>query len=243
MGIPVIGLTTYSGKNEQDSPIMALTSAYVDALIAAEAAPVLIPSALPQNVCRELFDRLDGILFTGGGDVHPDCFHGEAHPSINGVDIGRDDLELYLLGMAVEEKKPFLGICRGLQLITVGLGGTLYTHIPEQLPGAQKHDFYEDYPRNFLAHPVRLVEGTLLAGILNGMNLSVNSMHHQGAKDIPNVLRPTAVAPDGLVEGIELPDHPFGLAVQWHPECMIDQPSSSQLFRAFVDAARHYKAN
>jgi putative glutamine amidotransferase len=241
MGIPVIGLTTYHGMDDESTPIVGLNRAYVDALIGSGAAPVLIPSGMQEHTCRELFNRLDGIVFTGGGDVDPDRFHGEKYPKIDDVDLERDDIELRLLMAAVVEKKPFLGICRGLQLINVGLGGTLYTHIPAQLPLAQKHDFKLNYPRDFLAHSVRLVGGTHLADILDATEIMVNSMHHQGVKDIAGALHSAADSPDGLVEGIELPDHPFGIAVQWHPECIADQPSSQKLFHAFVDAARHFR--
>jgi putative glutamine amidotransferase len=237
MSHPLIGLTTRNGKNEEDNSIVVLGAAYVDAVRAAGGVPILIPSGISGEAFQTLFERLDGILFTGGGDIAVERFNGDPHPSIGDVDPARDSVEFSLLGAAVKNRKPFLGICRGMQLVNVGLGGTLYTHIPDQLPGAGKHDFHDGYPRDYMAHRVEVQSGTRLAAIVGELSFPVNSLHHQGAKNVPAALIPTAFSPDGLVEAVELPGHPFGLAVQWHPECIPDQPSSMKLFRAFVGAA------
>jgi len=237
MVAPIIGVTTYQGENAHGHPIFALLRAYVDALIQAGGVPVLIPANLVVDTIQSLFERLDGVLFTGGGDIALDRFNGEPHPSVDDVDEERDAIELALLDTFVGGKKPFLGICRGFQLINVGFGGTLYTNIDDQMSGAQKHDFYPNYPRTFLAHEVKIENGTQLRDILAESRLHVNSLHHQGVKDIPERLVPAAYAPDGLVEAVELKDHPFGVAVQWHPEWLTDQPAEQRLFRAFVTAA------
>jgi putative glutamine amidotransferase len=237
MTYPVIGVTTYQGKNDEGFPIMAVQRAYVEALVQAGGLPLLIPPSLNDGTYKELIGRLDGILFTGGGDIAIDRFGGEQHPRIGSIDVERDSLELSFLNSLINDEKPFLGICRGFQVINVALGGSLYTDIEDQMPGALKHDYYPDYPRSYLAHKVVVESRTRLAKILGKEDLSVNSLHHQGAKDIPAGLKPTAFAPDGLVEAVELPNHPFGLAVQWHPECLTNQPAMQQLFRAFVEAA------
>jgi putative glutamine amidotransferase len=216
---------------------VALLQAYVDALIQAGGTPVLIPSNLTEKSRQNLFKSLDGILFTGGGDIALDNFDGEPHPSVYGIDKERDILELSMLRDAAQEDKAFLGICRGFQIVIVALGGTLYTHIKDQKPGALKHDYYPDYPRTHLAHPITVDSRTHLAEVLEETQLSVNSLHHQGAKSVPAALKPVAYAPDGLVEAVEIPDHPFGIAVQWHPEWLTDQISTQRLFRAFVEAA------
>jgi putative glutamine amidotransferase len=241
MTYPIIGVTTYQGKNNNNLPIVALLRAYVDALVQAGGVPLLIPSSMTDEISRALYRRLDGIMFTGGGDIALDRFSGEPHPRVDGVDIERDSIELSLLDTLVHDEKPFLGICRGFQVINVGLGGTLYTHIEDQMPNALKHDYYTDFPRTYLAHKVKVEDGTCLMNILGETDLSVNSLHHQGAKDIPAALKPVAYAPDGLVEAIELPNHPFGIAVQWHPEWLIDQPATRRLFRAFVEAAGSHR--
>ena len=235
---PLIGVTTYQVANPQGHIISALLRAYSDAIILAGGIPLLIPSSFQEDHAQALVKRLDGILFTGGGDISLERFKGDPHPSIDGVDPDRDSIELALLKIVIEEKKPFLGICRGFQLINIGLGGTLYTHIHDQKPGALKHDYFPNYRRNYLAHEVELVSGTRLRTIFGSEKVLVNSIHHQGAKDIPSRLIRGGVAPDGLVEAVELADHPYGLAVQWHPEWLIEQPENAKLFRSFVDAAR-----
>jgi putative glutamine amidotransferase len=237
MVTPVIGLTTYNGENRYGHPIAALMHKYVAVIIEAGGAPVLIPSGLPDDARRSLLGRLDGILLTGGGDIAIDRFGGEAHSCVAGVDPQRDAVEFAILQAAAESGKPFLGICRGFQMVNVALGGTLYTHIQDQLPGAIQHDYDSGSQRQFLAHEVRVEGVSHLAGILGETRLNVNSLHHQGVKGVAPRLKPVAHAPDGLVEAVELPDHPFGLAVQWHPEWLTDQPVTRRLFRAFVEAA------
>ena len=136
----------------------------------------------------------------------------------------------------MDADKPLFGICRGLQVMNVALGGTLYTHILDQLPNALQHD-WQDKPRDTLAHSIRVEEGTRLADILGAPMLQVNSLHHQGIKDLAPNLKATAYSSDGLIEGIELPDRKFALAVQWHPEWMTSHEEMMRLFRVFVDAA------
>ncbi len=233
---PLIGLTAYNGETKEDLPAAILLRVYISAVIQAGGAPVLVPPELPEEAWQSLYARLDGLLFTGGGDIALDRFDGDPHPRVYGVDEQRDALEFGLLDAALRDGKPFLGICRGSQVLNVSLGGTLYTHIQDQHLGALKHDYFPGYPRNELAHEIRVEEGSRLAEVLGEPILQVNSLHHQGIKDVAPALKPAACAPDGLVEAIELPGHPFGLAVQWHPEWLTDQPSAQRLFKAFVEA-------
>lgn len=235
---PLIGLTTYNSKNEYGNSTVTLATHYISAVLQAGGMPVLIPNLLSEPEWRELYERLDGIVFTGGGDIEPRLFNGVDHPKVNGIDPERDRLEFPLLRAAAEEGKPFLGICRGLQVVNAALGGTLFTDIADQLPGAIRHDWHEGFPRAHLAHPVRVEEGSRLAEILNDPMPGVNSLHHQGIKDLAPALKAVAYAPDGLVEAVELPGHPFGLAVQWHPEWLVEHESARRLFQAFVDSAR-----
>ena len=233
---PVIGITTYHDKDTIGLPIVMVYQAYAQAVMQAGGVPVLIPSILAEGGWAALYERLDGILLAGGGDIALERFKGEAHPRIDGVDPLRDSIELDLFHAAYKDGKPFLGICRGIQLVNVSMGGTLYTHIPDQHPNAIDHT-YPGNMRTVLAHEVRVEEGTRLAEILGEPVLQVNSLHHQGLKDIAPGLRVTAYAPDHLVEAVELPEHPFGQAVQWHPEWLTDQQPTRNLFKAFVDAA------
>ena len=234
---PIIGLTIYDGVSKSQLPISAVNTAYVEAVRQMGGIPVLIPNQLADSGWREVFSRLDGILFTGGGDISIDRFRGDQHPAIDEVDHNRDSLEINLFQQAVRDGKPFLGICRGCQLVNVALGGTLYTHIADQLPGAVKHDWYPDVPRNTHAHTVQLEEGSRTRQILGESLLQVNSLHHQGIKDLASGLTAVGYAPDRLIEAVEVPGHPFGFAVQWHPEWLMDQESMRRLFYAFIQAS------
>lgn len=234
---PLIGLTVFDGISRSQLPISAINTAYVEAIRQAGGLPVLIPNQLHGGEWRDLYPRLNGILFTGGGDISLAYFAGSPHPKIDEVDENRDSLELSLFRQAAQEGKPFLGICRGCQLANVALGGTLYTHIQDQLPGALKHDWYPDIPRTTIAHPVQMDEGSRSAKIFGEPILQVNSLHHQAIKTLAPGLVAVGHAPDNLVEVVELPDHPFGIAVQWHPEWLTDQQSMRRLFSAFVEAS------
>ncbi len=233
---PLIGITTNQSTNAHAQPTILLQQAYVNAVIQAGGAPVLIPSLIAEDGWDAVYSRLDGILFSGGGDIAPEFSPGEPHPRIDGVDLARDSVEWKMVQAAAFDGKPFLGICRGCQIINVALGGNLYTHIPDQLPNALDHD-YPGNMRTVLVHEIQMEEGTRIAKVLGEPILKVNSLHHQGLKNIAPALRVAGRAPDGLVEAIELPDHPFALAVQWHPEWLMNQESARKLFSKFVEAA------
>ena len=233
---PLIGITTFQSKNIHGHPTVVLMQSYVNAVMQAGGVPVLIPSMIHEDGWDALYSRLDGILFSGGGDIALDYSPGDPHPRIDDVELERDSIELNLVHASASDGKPFLGICRGCQVVNVALGGTLYTHIPDQLPGALDHS-YPGNMRSVLVHEVKIEEGTRIAEIMGEPILMVNSLHHQGLKGIASSLRVTGHAPDGLVEAVELPDHPFGIAVQWHPEWLTDQEPTRNLFRKFIEAA------
>jgi len=235
---PVIGITTNHSTNTFGQPLILLQQSYVKAILQAGGVPVLIPSLVADDGWDALYTRLNGILFSGGGDIGLEHAPGDPHSRIDDVDPERDSVELKLLNAAASDGKPFLGICRGCQVMNVALGGTLYTHIPDQLPGALDHS-YPGNMRRVLVHQVKIEEGTHIAEIFGEPIIRVNSLHHQGLKDIAPSLRVAGFAPDGLVEAIELPEHPFGLAVQWHPEWLTDQEGTRNLFAKFVNAAGH----
>lgn len=232
-----IGVTTYRDANKYDMPIAAVAQAYINALVQAGAAPLLIPSGLSETLLDSLLDGLDGVLFTGGGDIHPERYTAEMDDWVKDVDEERDRLELYLLQRALERQTPLMGICRGFQLINVGLGGSLYTDIRAQHAGALKHDYYPNLPRDLLAHKVRLEPGSRLSGILGQAEVEVNSLHHQGVRSLAQGLTPAGYAPDGIVEAFEVPGQPFALAVQWHPEWLQAHAHGRALFKAFVQAS------
>lgn len=234
---PLIGVTTNQSRNANGQPIILLMQSYVNAVLLAGGVPILIPSSLADDGWEAVYSRLDGILFSGGGDIGLEYSPGEPHPRIDDVDLLRDSIELKMVQSATSDGKPFLGICRGCQVMNVALGGNLYTHIPDQLPNALDHS-YPGNMRTVLVHEVRIEEGSRIAEIFGEPVIKVNSLHHQGLKDIAPSLRAAGYAPDGLVEAIELHDHPFGLAVQWHPEWLTDQASTQSLFKKFVEASQ-----
>ena len=237
MADPVIGITTYRSYNRAGSPLIALNEAYIRAVLMAGGTPVMIPLGVSENRLLGLFKWLDGILFSGGGDVHPSFYGSEPHPLADEVDRDRDRIELNLVNHAVETGKPFLGICRGLQVINVALGGSLYEDIETQTESTIQHQTAKDYPRNHLAHPVDISAGSTLHQILQQLSIQVNSFHHQAIRDLASGLTATALARDSIIEAIELKDHPFGLGVQWHPEGMVENSEMLSLFQAFIQAA------
>jgi putative glutamine amidotransferase len=233
---PLIGITTRNGKDADGHPLTALQHAYIKAVMQAGGMPIPIPSILDEEDFLDLYSRLAGILFSGGGDISLDYFRGDDHPRIGEVDLNRDATEIGLMRVAVNDGKPVLGICRGAQVMNVALGGTLYTHIPDQVKGALDHAYPGDL-RRVLVHPVNVDEESRAAEIFGETLLNVNSLHHQGLKDVASVLRVVGYAPDGVIEVVEIPDHPYALSVQWHPEWLTDQAPMQRLFKSFVNAA------
>lgn len=235
MAKPLIGITTYNAKNKFERDISAVQHTYIRAIAQGGGIPVLIPAILEDEDRLELYSHLQGVLFSGGGDIAIKYFKGEDHARIADVDDYRDVTELTLLKRSVEDGKPFLAICRGVQVLNVALGGTLYTHIPDQFNTTLEHS-HEEFTT--IAHPVNIDEDSRLAEIFGETLLQVNSLHHQGLKDIASSLKVVGHAPDGMIEAVELPDHPYAMGVQWHPEWLTDQPVMRRLFKSFVDASR-----
>lgn len=237
MTIPIIGITTSHSTTETNLTQVGIPEAYVRAVAQAGAVPVLIPLGLDEEAQSGLLSKLDGILFSGGGDVHPRRYEEEMDPLVTSIDEDRDQVEIDLVRKSIRAGMPFFGICRGLQVINVALGGSLYADIRASRPEALKHDRYPEQPRNYLAHTVQVDGGAYLARILGEAQAEVNSMHHQGIHRLAPGLLATAFAPDSIIEAFELPGHPFGLAVQWHPEWLQEHAPMRRLFQAFVQAA------
>jgi putative glutamine amidotransferase len=244
---PLIGITTQTlhsidGIPEGLPPSWMMSERYVVAVADAGGAPVMIPLLdLDEASLRAVYDRLDGLMIPGGVDMDPHAFGEERSVHLGRTDIARDAVELTLTRWAIEEKKPLLGLCRGSQVINVAMGGSLYQDIEAEYPGAIKHDYFPTagYSRDHLAHPIEITPGSRLAEILERRDLNVNSMHHQGVKQLARGLVSSAVAPDGLIEGIESANGHFMVGVQWHPEALVDYVHGMrQLFSRFVDAAR-----
>ncbi|MDD2695438.1 MAG: type 1 glutamine amidotransferase [Anaerolineales bacterium] len=238
MPAPLIGVTTGSTPTSHGDPQIAVPDAYTQAIHLVGGLPYPIPNTLSPAELDELLPLLSGLLFTGGGDLDPGRYAAPPHPLVKGVNPARDATELHLLTRAVERRLPFLGVCRGQQLINVGLGGTLYADIASQFGEQIRHDCFPDFPHDHRAHATRLSGDTHLRAILGPNDIEVNSQHHQAVRDLASGLVASAHAPDGIIEAIELPGHPFGLAVQWHPEHLLADAGMAALFAALIAAAR-----
>jgi putative glutamine amidotransferase len=233
---PLIGITSGLIDNSAGVPVCQLGQAYVTAVQRAGGIPMVIPVGIDESALVSLLSRLDGVLLSGGGDIDPTLFKGAPHPKVYGISPERDAMEIALVKIALEMDKPLLAICRGIQVLNVALGGGLYTHIQDQVERALKHDWFPKFPRDKMAHSVSLKCESRLDQIYGADEIRVNSLHHQGISQVGEGLITTAFAPDGLVEGLEVTNAAFALGVQWHPECLPDDPGSQNLFSAFIQA-------
>ena len=237
MAKPLIGITTNPNFAQKFQPNDKLAHTYIAAIQAAGGIPLLLPNCLTAEEVKLLRGRLDGLLLSGGGDIDPRRFNGKKSDKIGDVSAARDELEIELVKLSLATNWPLLGICRGIQVINVALGGSLYTDIPEQFATALSHDVPADWERDRIAHRVTIVEDTLLAGIMRVPAIGVNSFHHQAIERVAGGLQVCATAEDGLVEGVELPGAHFLVGVQWHPECLTRQKEQRALFETLVRAA------
>ena len=233
MKTPVIGVTT-SKTSAGDHTVH---DTYAQSILCSGGIPVLLPIGISKVALTNLIKRLDGILLTGGGDIALRYFEGQPHIRIAEDPPGRDELELELVSLAVKGNLPLFGICRGVQMINVAMGGTLYTDIEDQFSREIRHDCYPGWPRDFLAHSVQIQPESKLSSIFGTDRVEVNSLHHQAIDQIAPGLVATAFSPDGLVEAVEIPGQCFGIGVQWHPECLPNASEMRALFKAFIEAA------
>ena len=239
IGVPTQTLEEIPGELPR---CWVMSQQYVRVLVAAGAVPWIIPLLKgDRDTLRAIYDRLDAVFLPGGVDLHPSAYEEAPGPHCGRTDPDRDEIELTLTRWAMEDKKPLLAVCRGVQVMNVAAGGTVHQDLAMGLPGAIKHDYWpnqEGNTRDRLVHDVRVLPDTRLARLLQTSTLRVNSMHHQGINRVAAGLRPNAVAPDGLIEGLESPNGHFMLGVQWHPEALAPRdPAMHRLFEAFVEEA------
>jgi putative glutamine amidotransferase len=236
MAEPIIAITTDVMEPEAAAKPRSyfLRQNYADAVRRAGGAPLLLPHE--PELAEAYLARVDGLVVTGGDfDVDPALFGAAArHPTVNTKDA-RTAFEMAITRAALARGMPVLGICGGQQLLNVALGGTLIQHIPDEVAAALEHE--QPNPRTEPGHEVRILEGTLLHRITGDGPLPVNSAHHQAAKEVGEGVVVNALAPDGVIEGIEDPRLRFCLGVQWHPEYLISA-GDEKIFTAFVAAAR-----
>jgi len=232
--MPLIGLTTYvepARWGDWDMPAILLPAAYAGAVSLAGGRPILIPPA--DGGAQETAAILDGLVLAGGPDIDPRLYGAEPHPATGRPRTDRDSGELALLQAAIDRRLPTLGVCRGMQLMNVALGGDLVQHLPDEL-GADRH---RAGPGRFQQHPVR-VEATAPIALHLRTDTAVCSYHHQALGRLADPLQPFAWSPDGVLEGVQHRDLPFFVGVLWHPEAG-DDPL---LFDALIDAARAHRA-
>lgn len=242
---PVIGIATQTlpGVPGERQQCWLMGRSYIEELRKVGAVPWLIP-LIPNDpdTLREIFDRLDGVFITGGVDVDPSRYGEVKTPLCGTTDSDRDAVEIALLQHALRRRLPVLAVCRGIQILNVACGGSLYQDVTAQVPAALKHDYFptpEQPSRKFLAHDVAVKRGSRLSQIMGDTVVPVNSMHHQAIKELASNLAATAHAPDGIIEGVEGLDDQYLVAVQWHPEELTEtQPGMARLFSSFTDAAR-----
>jgi putative glutamine amidotransferase len=238
---PTIGITC---DFDWESGIFQLKPGYVEGVYRSGGVPVLIPplscsedSDSRLDATGEFINRIHGLLLSGGQDVHPSYFGEQPHTAIGRVNPLRDQMELSLCLQAVKAGLPVFGICRGAQLLNIALGGDIYQDIASQSGEKGLICHNQPAPKWFGFHDVRVREGSRLHQILGTDKLSVNSFHHQAVRRLAPVLKPAAAAADGVIEAVESDNRPFLIGVQWHPECMLDDPYMLKLFEAFVQAA------
>ena len=230
MSPPLIGITTYS-VDENGS--YTLPAEYVDAVRRAAGVPVLIPPG--EQELERLVSRLDGLILAGGGDIDPALYGGRQHPSVYMIDAQRDQLETALIQYLLPRQTPVLAICRGVQIVNVALGGTLFEHLPDQFGSSVQHRLP---PREPVLHAVHLDEKSALARIMAATEFEAASWHHQALRDVPAEIQIAGYAPDRVIEAIEVPAHPWLFGVQWHPELTAaSDPAQQRLFEQLVVAA------
>jgi putative glutamine amidotransferase len=238
MPIPVVAITATS-EIIRDALRVRVNAAYVRAVEQAGLTPLVVPPlADPGREAGAVLGRVDGLLLTGGEDVAPARYGASPHPALGAVHEGRDATELALVAEARRRDMPVLAICRGIQLLNVALGGTLVQDIAAQRPSEVAHDVADRAAR---VHAVTVAEGSRLREALGAPRLLVNSLHHQAVDRVAEVLRVTARAEDGLIEGLEAADDGWwALAVQWHPEELVDSADGWDrgLFAAFARRLR-----
>lgn len=223
---PIIGVT----MNERDD-LLYVKDLYIEKVIRAGGYPILLSSQLDEKIV----DKLDGLLLTGGGDIAPHTFGEEPHPNLGRLTPRRDRFELSITKKMLEEDKPVLAICRGMQLLNVTIGGTMIQHLNVKYRQLIQHD--QQAPTSFRSHSIVVDENSRFYTLIGKRNLMVNSFHHQAVRHVPSPFRACAHAKDGVIEAIESTVHRFAVGVQWHPECLQGKDSDA-LFLSFIAESR-----
>lgn len=240
---PLIGITCSMGLGIYSMTMDNLpqvqhrmNDTYIRAIVQAGGIPVVIPNYEDASLVKEMIDRLDGILLSGGGDLDPVHYARRANAHLGTVTPRRDTAELAIARYVLRETdKPLLGICRGVQVLNVAMGGSLYIDLESE--GKLAHSL-SMYPRHEVTHAITVAEGTHLANVMGAGTGWVNSFHHEAVKDLAEGFVASACSvEDDVIEAIEMPGERFVVGVQWHPEELTARPEARQLFGSFVAAA------
>ncbi|HTL89072.1 MAG TPA: gamma-glutamyl-gamma-aminobutyrate hydrolase family protein [Leptolyngbya sp.] len=231
---PLIGITSHSRSAIGE---VILPGTYVDAIQSVGGNPIVLPATQTQP--ESLLEVLDGLIFSGGGDIDPLHYRGEDHITIYGVDHDRDIFEMTLVKLALMRDIPILGICRGMQILAVATGARLIQHVPDVYGTAIDHRL--DHPRRPIPHDIEILPESRLFQLLGETHLKIVSWHHQSVAEVGSDWRLAARSSDGVIEAIEHLQHRFAIALQWHPELSMQDPAHQRLFRSFISACQNPK--
>jgi putative glutamine amidotransferase len=246
-GRPIVGLPTQTMEGDGNGMpnCWIMSQRYVSTLAGVGGVPFIVPLLNDQTALRAIYDELDGVFLCGGVDMDPRHYGAPRHRLCGRTDPARDRAELQLVQWAIQDKKPVFGVCRGVQVINVASGGTLYQDLAAEIAQSIKHDYFPiqgRYERDLLSHSVSVDEESRLGRLLGVRRIKVNSMHHQGISQLGNGLVPTAWAPDGIIEAVESVNGHYLLGVQWHPEELAStDPRMRRLFATFIQESRHFR--
>ncbi len=229
---------TPEGEPPREELGLGLT--YVKAVERAGAIPVVLPP-MGRDAVDDLLDGLAGLCLSGGPDLDPARYRRRPHPSLGPTEPDVDRFELELTRRADARRLPLLAICRGAQVLNVSRGGTLHQHLPDlESEAGERVEHRQTEPGEAVTHTVKVDRGTRLHELLGKDEVEVNSFHHQAVDRLGQDLVATAHAPDGVIEGLEIPGHPFAVGVQWHAECLVDRDDHLRLFEGLTTAARDF---
>lgn len=238
---PVIGITTYrqrAASGVWDLEASFLPATYIESVTDAGGTVMLLPpQPADAGVAERVVERLDGILFAGGRDVNPELYDAVRGDNTDEPDRARDEWELALLAEAIRRDTPVLAICRGMQVLNVALGGTLHQHLPDVVG----HTDYQRGGGEYTEMPISVTDGSALSAALGGVTAFTNSVyHHQAIDRLGKGLTVSARSSEGIIEGVDIDGHSFGIGVQCHPE--VTGTRAGRLFESFVSAARQYRS-
>lgn len=236
---PVIGINMDVRVRDDGGVSFSPSTSCIEAVEAAGGLPVMLPALKSPEEAARYADVVDGFVFVGGPDIDPARYGEEPHETAKLLPPRRELFDFALMDAALDSGKPMLCICLGMQELNVALGGTLIQDIPSEAKEPLMHRQDGEGPKAM--HDVNLAEGAKLRRILEAETMTVNSYHHQACDTLGASAVVVAKSPDGIVEAIEVKDHPFAIGVQWHPEFMEDDAAQQRIFSTLVEAARNPK--